>query len=65
MNSLKYGYHQHAITRVFNQKKTAFNQKNQRRLRNRGFTNSKAMYDYKIKKRIAGITSMQSIKYNI
>jgi hypothetical protein len=27
MNSLKYGYHQHAVTRVFNQKKTAFNQK--------------------------------------
>lgn len=27
MNSLKYSYHQHAVTRVFNQKKTAFNQK--------------------------------------
>ena len=27
MNSLKYGYHQHAVTRVFNQKKLAFNQK--------------------------------------
>ena len=27
MNFLKYSYHQHAVTRVFNQKKTAFNQK--------------------------------------
>ena len=27
MNFLKYSYHQHAVTRVFNQKKIAFNQK--------------------------------------
>ena len=27
MNPLKYGYHQHAVTSVFNQKKIAFNQK--------------------------------------
>ncbi len=27
MNSLKYSYHQHAVTRIFNQKKIFFNQK--------------------------------------